>query len=155
MGLSKIIDANNGSSSINKQATVSCEHGVDCMYKSASGGCTAEWCIFSQLPKIVNNSKKLKCSVCGKNEKTVSVYSGISSFVCDECTEKINKVIKDRTCPICGTSIELEEVICSNCAGKLKEAIADRHCPICGTSISLSQTMCSSCASRIRSKLNE
>ena len=72
MALSNILDKSNNS--IKRHATEACELGVDCQYKSANGNCSAEWCIYSQLPKMVNTSKNISCMVCGKSI-SVSVYS--------------------------------------------------------------------------------
>lgn len=106
-----------------KSSSISCSKGIaDCMYAS-NGGCSAEWCIFEELPKMVNGSKSISCDICGSTSKTVSVYSGINSFICDDCKDKIKKIMKINNCIICGASTDTGTQICSTCASKIKEKI--------------------------------
>ena len=91
MAISKIVD--NRSYSNKPDDSASCMKGSsDCQYLTESGGCSAEWCIFEELPKMINSSRELTCSICGKNKKSFSSYSGVRSYICDECNKKIKKI---------------------------------------------------------------
>lgn len=104
-------------------AGIGCSKGIsDCMYASG-GGCSAEWCIYEELPKMVSTSKELTCDICGESTKSVSVYSGINSYICDNCREKMKKIIKINNCSICGASTEPGIQICSSCSTKIKEKL--------------------------------
>ena len=108
-----------------KNGSEPCMKGAkDCIYaNSTSGGCYAEWCIFDQLPVIENTSKELTCMVCNENKTTVSVYSGKTDFICEDCKEKISKLIKETNCAICGAEIKGGQSICSYCASQIREKI--------------------------------
>lgn len=157
MAISKLLD--NRSYSNKPSDNASCMKGIsDCQFLTASGGCSAEWCIFSELPTMLNSvGKELTCSICGKNKKTVSAYSGISSFVCDECRQKIKKITPDKkVCPVCKENeIDLDQYICPTCQKNLLLTIKNNHCPICGKSILPGQYICSECSLKIKEKLNE
>ena len=99
----------------------------DCEYLNSDGNCSAEWCIYSQLPKMITKSKILTCSVCKKNKTTVSTYSGITSYICPECQVKLIKVIEDKKCPICGTNININESICSSCSTKIRNRLDESN----------------------------
>lgn len=135
-----------------------CQKGSsDCMYLTSSGGCAAEWCIYAELPKMVSDSRELTCSVCGVNKKSVSMYSGITSYICPQCQEKIKKITPDeKLCAVCRTNtVPVDQYICNDCQSKLVSITKDLKCPICGTSISPGQSMCDSCAQKIKEKLGE
>ena len=155
MGLSKFLDPVTG---ITQTANEQCQEGIDdCQYLTSSGECSAEWCVYSQLPKMVINSRELTCSVCGKNKKTFSSYSGITSYTCPECKEKLKKITKDdKLCSVCGkNTVDVDQYICTDCQQKLIKVTKNLTCAICGTSISVGESICSSCSSKIREKLNE
>ena len=149
MGLSRILDKEyKTSDSLN----VSCSEGhSDCMF-NINGTCSAEWCIFKELPKMITTGKNVKCKVCKKNTTNVSVYSGQNEYICNDCLQKIYNIIENPKCGICGKSVELGESICSSCRSELESS---SKCAICGTKTSLGKSICSTCATRIRGKLNE
>lgn len=152
MSISKLVD--NRSYGGNSLGSFSCP-APDCMY-NVNGGCAAEWCIYSELPKFVAASRIVTCSICGETTTTVSLNSGTTSWVCPKCQEKIKKVTPDeRPCSICGKMVPVDQYICTDCQKKISKTITNLTCPICGASIKPGQTMCSSCASKVRSKLNE
>lgn len=156
MAISKILD--NRSYSNKPSDSASCRKGAsDCMFSTKSGGCSAEWCIFEELPAVTSSGRELTCSICGKNKKTFSTYSGISSFVCDECSAKIKKITPDKKkCAVCGEAeIELDQSICKECQKKLLKTIKNLKCPICGKSIEPGQGICTACSIKIKEKLNE
>lgn len=156
MAISKLLD--NRSYSTKPDDSASCMKGVsDCQFLTASGGCSAEWCIFEELPSMISGSRELTCSICGKNKKTVSAYSGISSFVCDECSKKIKKITPDKKlCAVCGENeVELDQSICTTCQKDLLKTIKNLKCPICGKNINPGQSICTECSTKIKEKLNE
>lgn len=151
MSISKLVD--------NRQLSVPEDnicYTADCMY-NVGGGCAAEWCIFNELPKMVTSSRTLTCSVCNEATKTVSIHSGITSFICEKCRTKIKKVTPDeKPCSVCGTNkVPVDQYICNDCQKKISKTIKNLSCPICGTHIEPGQSICVSCSSRIRGKLNE
>ena len=95
MGMSKLIDP--VVPNIRKVVEGGCQLGTtDCMFLDDNGDCTAEWCIFSQLPKVVNTTRTITCSICGESTKNVSVYSGIKEFICPVCKQKIREKIYEQ-----------------------------------------------------------
>ena len=103
--------------------STSCMKGVyDCMYSTPEGGCCAEWCIYNELPSMDITSKEITCDVCQKNKKTVSIYSGTSSFICDECVEELRKLTQERNCLICGVTVKGDQ-ICPQCASLIREKL--------------------------------
>lgn len=142
----------------NKSTEEPCQKGsTDCMYLTPSGGCAAEWCIYAELPKMVSGSRELTCSVCGINKKTVSMYSGTTSYICPECQEKIKKVTPDeKLCSVCKTNkVAVDQYICIDCQTKLITVIKDPKCAICGTSVSVGEYICQSCRDKIKSSTRE
>lgn len=132
------------------------KNSTDCMYLNSNGTCSAEWCIYEELPKIISTGRELTCSICGKNKKTVSIYSGITSYICEECQQKLKLITPDKKhCALCSTEISLDQVICTDCQKKLVDIIEEKTCPICGTPIDINQSICSSCAQKIKEKINE
>ena len=100
----------------------------DCMFRNKkTGKCRGEWCIYKELPKLVDINVELTCEVCKKNKTTVSVYSGETKYICDDCLDKLYTVIKDPTCDICGTSIPVNRSICTACAAKIKALYTHSH----------------------------
>ncbi len=91
MGLSRILDKEEKKKVKRKSDIVSCEKTDDCMFMSDNGNCSFEWCIFEELPKNINTSKTISCSICGKTE-SVSIYSGKTEYICPICINKINKL---------------------------------------------------------------
>lgn len=135
-----------------------CQKGsTDCMYLSSGGGCSAESCIFAELPTMISSNRELTCSVCGVNKKSFSTYSGISSYICSECQEKLKKITPtEKTCSVCGVNkIAIDQYICSECQEKLIKVIGTSTCPICGASINVNESICSTCAEKIKEKINE
>lgn len=144
-------------STLKTKSSSSCmKNSSDCMYLS-NGSCTAEWCIYEELPKITNNNRELTCYVCGKNKKTVSIYSGTTSYVCPECQEKINKITQDeKLCSVCNTNkVQVDQYICSECQEKLVKSMKNDTCCICGSSTSIGKCICDTCANKIKEKINE
>lgn len=124
MGISKILDKKIPIVLPEDAEGISCMKGSsDCMFLTQDGGCCAEWCILEELPKIATMSKELTCSICGETKKEFSTFSGVSSFICDECAEKIQKTIKDTKCPICGAEIEPGIYICGSCANRIRNKL--------------------------------
>lgn len=119
MSISRIVD--NRTYNSRTSETVGCSKNSDCMFFNGSG-CSAEWCIFERLPKMINTSKTIECLICG-NTKTVSVYSGKSDYICDDCKEDIKKLINNPKCEICGTTVSVGKCICNTCRNKIKEKI--------------------------------
>lgn len=157
MGLSKIVDP-----VLNKEfpdTETGCRLGrMDCQYLDSNGDCSAEWCIYEELPKIIKTDKKVTCSICGKNTKIISLYSGITEYTCPECRTKIKKITKDeKLCSVCNENkIAVDQYICTSCQKKLITYVNhNQKCSICGTSTSVGVSVCSSCSSKIREKLNE
>lgn len=106
-----------------KDDTNPCQKNIkDCMFRT-SKGCAAEWCIFAELPQITTETRTLTCSICGKNKKKVSMLSGMTSYICSECQEKIHKVIDNPTCAICGAKVEQGQSLCSVCISKIRSKI--------------------------------
>lgn len=95
MAISKLI---NPTVSTNRNITeAGCQLGVsDCMFLDNNGNCSAEWCIFSQLPKVINTTRQITCSICGESVKNVSIYSGIKDFICPVCKQKIREKIYEQ-----------------------------------------------------------
>ena len=91
MSLSKIMDPVVPVINITEEG---CQLGTtDCMFLDNDGDCTAEWCIFSQLPKVINTTRTVTCSICGGSPKLVTVYSGIRDYICPTCKQKIREKI--------------------------------------------------------------
>ena len=95
----------------------------DCYYLGADGNCSAEWCIYDNLPKILKDTKLIKCAICNENTTRVSLYSNRTEFICSTCQPKLIRIIKNKSCPICGRGIQYYESICTTCASKIKENI--------------------------------
>lgn len=111
-----------------KDGSEPCMKGMlNCMFSNTTGGCSAEWCVFEELPKIQSNNKKLTCDICGNNTTTVSIYSGKTSYICDECKEKINKLTEQTNCVICGAKTEGLQTICSYCASQIREKLNESN----------------------------
>lgn len=144
----------NSSNNKSRSNSISCMKNIsDCMFLGQNGSCIAEWCIFEELPTVINTTKSLTCSICNETKKTVSTFSGIGSFICDKCNEKIKKVTPDnKQCSICGSFIKLEETICNNCKNNINKTI-NSNCVFCGTSTSNGNSICSACVDIIRNKL--
>ena len=156
MAISKIVD--NRSYSNKPDDSASCMKGSsDCQYLTESGGCSAEWCIYEELPKMINSSRELTCSICGKNKKSFSSYSGVRSYICDECNKKIKKITPDKKlCAICNTNeVELDQCICTSCQKDILSVIKNNTCPICGRSTKPGQYICTTCSAQIKEKLDE
>lgn len=155
MSISKLVD--NRSYQPKTSENVCMKGSSDCMFLTSSGGCSAEWCIFNELPKITTGGNELTCSICGKNKKTVSPYSGITSFICDECSEKIKKITpKQKPCAVCGVNnVEVDQYICSDCQQKILKTIKDTKCAICGQPVNPGEYICSTCSTKIKEKLDE
>ena len=88
MGISKFVD---GKTKNKKSLAEPChKNSIDCMFLDQdSGTCRAEWCIFEELPEMVNIPVHITCSICRSNSKTVSAYSSERSYICDSCASKI------------------------------------------------------------------
>lgn len=114
-----LIRTNTQEKKLTKSVTTgSCMKNVnDCRYRS-NNGCSAEWCIYEELPKIVNENKTISCEICGV-EKTVSIYSGETSYICDDCKKQIKKILTESKCSLCGASTNVGEALCSNCKNKI------------------------------------
>lgn len=97
----------------------------DCMFLNKSNGnCSAEWCIFKELPKMVRLNVKLTCEVCKSKTTTVSIYSGETKYICNECLKNIDDVINHPKCSRCGTSTSIGKYLCSSCiADMLRDEI--------------------------------
>lgn len=94
MGISKLVD--NRYYKHKKQETIQCKKNIkDCMFLMDDNECCAEWCIFEELPKVINLERKITCSICNINSKTVSVYSGQKDYICEECINKIREKINE------------------------------------------------------------
>ena len=122
MAISKLLE---NKKSIKKKEVEEChKNSTDCMYLDKKDGtCRAEWCIFKELPEMVKLNVKLTCEVCKKNTTTVTVYSGETKYICDDCLDKLNTSIKDHKCSICGASISTDRCICSTCGNKLRRIL--------------------------------
>lgn len=104
------------------------KNSTDCMFLNKTNGmCRAEWCVFEELPEMVKINVELTCEVCNKNKTTVSVYSGETKYICDDCLDKLYKVIKDPVCDICGTPISHDRSICTTCASKIQALYTHSH----------------------------
>lgn len=130
---------------------------ADCMFLSTGGGCSAESCIFDELPLVTGGSRQLTCSVCGTNKTTVSIYSGTTSFICPECQEKLKKITQDeKLCSVCKVNkVSVDQYICLECQTKLVKSIENSTCTICGANTGIGDSICSSCAEKIKVKINE
>lgn len=120
-----------------------------CMFAS-NGACTAEWCIFKELPPM-SGSRTVKCPMCGE-EATASVYSGGSFILCDKCKKKMQEAT-DGSCIVCGSKLADDEmVICKECAEKVNDKVIDasKNCTICGATLGKNEmTICHTCAEKI------
>ena len=93
MAISKLLYVNN--SKKGSDGIKGCMMGSsDCMFL-VDGNCSAEWCVFSQLPKILNNTREIECMICGKEKTKVSVLSGQSIYICPKCVEKLRRLIEN------------------------------------------------------------
>lgn len=121
MAISKLVD----NRKYEKKTIETCQlNSKDCMFlDKADNTCRAEWCIYKELPEMVKLNVKLTCEVCKKNSTTVSVYSGETKYICDECLEKIKNRTESHTCEVCGASISYDRSICSSCGSKLRRII--------------------------------
>lgn len=120
MGISKILDKKYKKSE-DYSTTIKCVKNItDCKYIAKDGKtCSAEWCIYNELPKMITEEKEINCILCDKS-KTVSIYSSESSYICPECKEIIDKIFKNSKCQICGNKTNPGQFICENCAIKIK-----------------------------------
>lgn len=89
MGISQIMDKR--SYTAKKSTFNKCRKMVsECMFANQTGGgCSAEWCIFEELPKMTIETKKITCKVCGTAIKEVSIYSGYTDYICESCLKEI------------------------------------------------------------------
>lgn len=123
MGLSSVLDKKHKNSKSTKVEKMNCSRLVkDCSYMDKDGKCSAEWCIYSELPAFISENKEIKCIICGK-PKDVSIYNNEAYYICDDCKEDIDKVFKNPTCGICGAKTNAGQSICENCAIRLKELL--------------------------------
>lgn len=126
MGISKILDKKFKNSNVEYSTDMKCSKNIsDCRYISKDGKtCSAEWCIFDELPKMITEEKEIKCIICG-TPKTVSIYSGESNYICSKCEKVIERVFKNPKCLICGADIEAGQYLCENCAIIIKGRLSD------------------------------
>ena len=93
MGISKVLDDKNKPTS--KSDTVECMKNItDCTFISSNGKCSAEWCIFNELPKMMIIEKTIKCIICG-TPKTISVYNCQAEYICDECKNALKELMRN------------------------------------------------------------
>lgn len=93
MGLSKLLE--NGDSSKKYPAGVDgCMLGESSCMFNVDGNCAAEWCIFSQLPKMLTTTREVTCMICEEEKTELSVLSGQTNYICPKCLEKIKNFIK-------------------------------------------------------------
>ena len=124
MAISRLVDDRSytpqpKSTKMKPRSAISCQKGIaDCMF-NVNGDCSAEWCIFAELPDIVVGSKSISCSVCG-NTTTVSIYSGSSNYICPDCQSKIKQCIENPTCAICGATVSPGVGLCGSCAERIR-----------------------------------
>lgn len=151
MSISKFVD----NRAYSTPETYTCQS-VDCMF-NVNGACSAEWCIFNELPAITTSSRTVTCSICGEATKSFSLMSGTTSYICSKCQEKIKKVTPDeKPCSVCSSNmVATDEYICKECQEKIAKTIKDTSCPICGSSINPGEYICKTCANKIKEKLNE
>lgn len=91
MSISRIVDNRQYK---RKSDTIKCMKNLkECMFLNKDE-CTAEWCIFERLPKMVTLTKKINCIICDK-PKEVSVYTGQINYICDDCVKKIKEKINE------------------------------------------------------------
>lgn len=121
MAISNIVD----SRKYKRKTIETCQkNSSDCMFLDKKDNtCRAEWCIFKELPEMIKLNVKLTCEICKKNMTTVSVYSGETKYICDECLEKIKDRTDNHNCEICGSSIAYDRSICTTCSNKLWRVI--------------------------------
>lgn len=88
MAISKLVDDRK----YEKKTVETCQkNSKDCMFLDKSDGtCRAEWCIFKELPEMVKTNVQLTCRICGRT-KIVSVYSGETQYICDNCIDRIKR----------------------------------------------------------------
>ena len=123
MGLSTVLDKKYKNQTSKKDKSIACLNNVlDCRFIDGNGNCKAEWCIFNELPEMVQKVKQINCIICNK-PKEVSVYCGETNYICEDCKKIIDKVFKNPTCGICGASTVPGQAICQNCAVRLKELL--------------------------------
>lgn len=93
MSISKIVEKEDGKK---KSSIEKChKNSKDCMYLNKDNGtCRAEWCIFEELPDMIDPSIEITCSICGTSHKTVSVYSSERHYICDTCINKIRNLFR-------------------------------------------------------------
>lgn len=78
-----------------KNSSIKCKRKIDdCMFRAVGELCSAEWCIFDELPKMLITKKTIKCVICGKS-KTVSIFNAESNYICDNCIAKIKEKINE------------------------------------------------------------
>lgn len=96
MGLNKILDKKYNKQTTHKSEKIECMKNIsDCMFLTKNNMCSAEWCIFEELPKMIYTEKEIKCTICNKS-KTVSVYSGKTEYICSDCVNKLNELFKEK-----------------------------------------------------------
>lgn len=96
MGVSNILDKKYNKKGLLKTDAIKCIKDVtDCMFISNNGMCSAEWCIFQELPKVIDLEKDINCIFCDK-PKTVSIYNSDSWYICDDCIRKMKEIINER-----------------------------------------------------------
>lgn len=117
-----LIKENNRNTIIKRDVEPCTMNTDDCMFLDKdTGNCSAEWCIYKELPKMVRVNVKLNCEICKTNSTTVTVYSGETKYICKECLNKINSFITNTKCNICGTDTsESGKCICNSCASKIR-----------------------------------
>lgn len=113
MGLIK----ENNTKKIKKKEVEACDMDTkDCMFLDKStGNCSAEWCIYKELPKMVRLNVKLTCEICKTKTTTVSIYSGETKYICDDCLKTIDNVVNHPTCSSCGASTSIGKYLCQSC----------------------------------------
>lgn len=167
MALSKLVSTNlQGMSTkvdekLNKQSQITSAQDVnpvgncaECMF-SSNGACTAESCIFAELPPMTM-SKTAKCPMCGE-ETSISPYANGEFVLCKKCKKKLQNATNG-SCIICGSGLADDEtVICKKCAEKVNDRVIidSKTCIICGSSFNGTSDICVTCSAKIKEKINE
>lgn len=91
MSISNVLDKKYNKTKSTNTDNIKCsKNSTDCMYLAKNGMCSAEWCLFDELPKMIETKKEINCIICGES-KEVSIYNSDSWYICDKCIKKIKE----------------------------------------------------------------